>query len=292
MDYMDVSVIIVSWKVRDLLRNCLQSIYKETKNLNFEVFVVDNNSGDGTSEMVLNEFSQVRLITNQKNLGFAKANNSAIKKSLGSTILLLNPDVKITDNAIKKSFDFLKSRNDIGIVGCKILNNDGSIQKSVRKFPDLVSHVIILLKLHNFINNFRSIKKYYMLDFPGNKTRQVDQVMGAFYMIRRELIDQIGLLDGHFFVWYEEVDYCKRAIQAGWKTFFYAETFIKHSKGQSFSRLKPMSKQFILNRSMLYYFYKHHSKFDYLVILLLYPVSIFLAGVVQMLSIKKRSNNF
>ena len=285
---MDVSIVIVSFKVKDFLKICLTSIYQETKNLEFEVFVVDNNSQDGSVEMVQSEFSQSQLIANKKNEGFAKACNQAIKKSKGQYILLLNPDTEIINNAVYKTWYFMQQKKDAGIAGCRIQNNDGTLQTSVRRFPDLASHVIILLKLHNFYPNIKSIKKYYMSDFAYNETKAVDQVMGAFYMIRREVLKKIGLMDEHFYIWYEEVDLCKRALKAGWKTYFFNNTQIIHQKGKSFGRRSKLVKQLIFNRSLLYYFFKHHNGFSYLVLLLLYPISLIITAVLQLLGIEKK----
>jgi GT2 family glycosyltransferase len=285
---MDVSIVVVSFKVKDLLQKCLESVYRETQNLEFEVFVVDNNSQDGSVEMVQSNFPKLQLIVNKENIGFAKACNQAIKKSKGEYILFLNPDTEIINNAIIKTSKFMKQKKDAGIAGCKIQNEDGTLQASVRRFPDLLSHIIILLKLHNFSPNFESIKKYYMSGWPYNETKAVDQVMGAFYMIRREVLKTIGLFDEHFYIWYEEVDLCKRALKAGWKTYFFADAQIIHQKGQSFSKRTKLVKQLIFNRSLLYYFFKHHNSFSYLVLLILYPISLIITAVVQLLGIEKK----
>jgi GT2 family glycosyltransferase len=288
---MDVSIIIVSWRVKNLVKNCLDSIYRETTNLSLEVFVVDNASNDGTVEMVANLFPQVHVIASQQNLGFARACNQAIKESTGEAILLLNPDTEITGHAIEKTFQFMQRTQDAGIVGCRIVNADNSLQPSARHFPDFFSHVIILFKLHNFFPNFFPIRYYYMRGWEHTETRIVDQIMGAFFMIRRPVLKAIGLLDTHFYIWYEEVDFCKRALEAGWKTYFYAEATIRHQKGQSFKQEKPLRLQAIFNRSLLYYFFKHKSIFEYCLLLLLLPLSILLALAVQLTGIKKKRND-
>lgn len=285
---MDVSIIIVSWRVRHALEKCLNSIFQNTKDLTFEVFVVDNDSQDETVKMVMNNSKEVNLIANKENNGFAKACNQAIKEVKGDYILLLNPDTEIADNAIAKTRQFMQQTNDCGIAGCRINNEDGTLQPSVRKFPDFVSHIFILLKLHNFFPNQKSVRKYYQSDFQHQETKPVDQVMGAFFMIKRKVLDKIGLLDEHFFIWYEEVDFCKRALKAGWKTYFYADTHIIHQKGESFAQKAPLDKQLILNRSLLYYFYKHRSRLEYFILICLYPVSLILALLVQLFRIKKK----
>jgi hypothetical protein len=279
---MDVSIVIVSWQVKESLRRCLTSIFNYPTTASLEVFVVDNNSTEGTGDMVKNNFPQVQLIQNEGNRGFSKACNQAIKKSV-------NPDSAVQAGSIDALYNFMVSTRDCGIAGCRIVNEDGTLQPSVRRFPDLLSHIFILLKLHNFFPNIASVKKYYLSGWPHNETRPVDQVMGACFMMKRQMLKKIGLFDEHFYIWYEEVDLCYRALAAGWKTYFFSDTTITHLKGQSFIQRNPISLQFIFGRSMLYYFFKHSSIFSYLILLLLYPVSIILAFFVTVLRIKKKN---
>ncbi len=272
---MSLSIIIVNWNVKSLLEKCLESIYKKEKNLDFEIFVVDNASSDGSAEMVKEKFPQVKLITNKENKGFAIANNQGIKQAQGEFILLLNPDTEILDNALEKMVNFMRQYSSCGILGCKLLNSDGSLQPSCRAFPSLYSQVIILLKLHNFFP--RLVKKYYMLNCPHHEIREVDQVMGACFLIRKKMIDEIGLLDEGYRVLFEEVDYCKRAKDANWKIYFTPEAKIIHHKGQSFKKQEIVAKQINFNRSLLRYFKKYHFPAPYLMLYFLQPLSLFLA---------------
>lgn len=281
---MNLSIIIVNWNTKNLLEKCLESVYKETKDLDFEVFVVDNGSKDGSSEMVEKKFPQVNLIKNRFNVGFAKANNQAIRKSRGEYILLLNPDTIILGNTLKKMVDFLENHPQVGILGPKIINPDGSLQPSSRTFPTLMSQILILLKLHNFFPWLPPIKKYYMLNWDHSETREVDQVMGSCFMIRKKLIDKIGLLDENYWIWFEEVDFCKRAKIAGWEIWFLSDVSIIHHKARAFEQVSPIKKQIQLDRSMLRYFKKFHSKPAYFILLSLCPLSIFLASLVQLIS--------
>ncbi len=283
---MDLSIIIVNWKVKDLLEKCLRSIFLQTKNISFEVFVVDNNSADGSVEMVREKFPQVNLTASAENLGFAKGNNLAIKKSRGRYVLFLNPDTEILDNALEKMIRFMDAHPECGIGGCKLLNSDLSLQPSVRAFPDLASQIFILLKIHNFLSHSKAIYRYLAGGFNYEKTQEVDQVMGAFMMIRREVIEKIGLLDETFWLWYEEVDFCKRAKEAGFKILYTPEARIIHLYGQSFKQALSVPKQKVLNRSLAYYFKKHGTKGEWAVIQLLRPISIMLAWLVQIFKIK------
>jgi len=280
---MDLSIVIVNWNTKDLLKKCLESVLAETKGLDFEVFVVDNGSKDGSCKMVEKNFPQVKLIENKQNVGFARANNQAIKKSRGEYILLLNPDTVILGNTLKKMVDFLENHHEVGILGPKILNPDGSSQPSCRTFPTLASQVLILLKLHNFFPDLPTIKKYYMLNWNYNKTREVDQVMGSCFMIRKKLINKIGPLDENYWILFEEVDFCKRAKLANWKTYFMPNVCIIHHKARAFEQISPIKKQIRMSNSMLRYFRKFHTKIAYFTILSLYPASLFLASLVPLI---------
>lgn len=287
---MDLSIIIVNWKVKDLLEKCLRSIFEQTKDISFEVFVVDNNSGDGSVEMVRSRFPQVDLTASAENLGFAKGNNLAIKKSRGRYVLLLNPDTEILKNALEKMIHFMDSHRECGIAGCKLLNPDLTLQLSVRAFPDLASQIFILLKLHHLFPHAKSMSKYLVQDFDYEKTQEVDQVMGAFMIIRREVLEKIGLLDENFWIWFEEVDFCKRAKLAGLKIFYTPEAKIIHHFGQSFKQTMGVKKQKDFNRSLSYYFKKHGTVGEWMVIQILRPLSLFLAWAAQFL-LKLKSQN-
>ncbi len=281
---MKLSIIIVGWKTRNLLEVCLASVYKQAQNLDFEVFVVENNSQDGTCEMIRSQFPQVLLIDNSVNVGFAKANNIAIKRSHGDYILLLNPDTEVLDSAIDKTMSFMEKTPDAGVVGCRLLNKDLSLQLSCRTFPTLISQIWILLKLHNFFTRqLKSIVKYYMLDFKHDTIKEVDQVMGAFLMTKRSVINNIGMLDERFWILFEEVDFCKRVKESGLKVYFYPLAEIVHNRSSSFKQESSLRRQKFFNRSLLKYFKKHHSLFAYLVLLILQPISYSLALLTQAL---------
>lgn len=277
---MDLSIIIVNWNTKKLLEQCLESILNYGKNVNYEMIIIDNNSDDRSAEAI-KEFSnstnkQVKIILNNQNLGFAKAVNQGVKISQGEYILLLNPDTEIKENVLEKMIKFMDDHPDCGIVGGKILNPDGSLQLSVRRFPNFWSQFLILLKVHQFFRP-RLIKNYFALDFDYTQTQEVDQIMGAFFMIRKKAIDQIGLFDENFFLWFEEVDFCKRAKKAGWKVIYYPEAEIVHRGAASFSQILSIKNQWQFNKSLLYYFKKHHSFLNYLLLLTVVPMSLFLA---------------
>lgn len=275
----DLSIIIVNWNVAELLEKCLDSIFQHQDRLKIEVFVVDNNSSDSSVEVVKKKFPQVKLIANKENLGFARANNQAIKESSGDFVLLLNPDTEILDNALEKMVDLMRQKEEIAIAGCRVLYPDKTTQLSVRRFPRMYDMLIVFLKVHNFLPELLS--EYYCFDFDYEKEQEVDQVMGAFFMIRRSVIEKIGLLDENFYIWMEEVDYCKRTEKAGWKVIYYPGAEIIHYGARSFKQLLTLKRQKILNDSILYYFKKHNSKLAYLILYCLQPLSYFFSLIVS-----------
>ncbi len=254
---MDLSIVIVNWNVKDLLAKCLKSIYFASENLDIEIFVVDNNSSDGSVEMLMEKFPKVNLIVNKENRGFAAANNQAIEKATGKYILLLNPDAEILDNSLEKSIQFMDEHPECGVMGSRVFNSDKTLQPSVRRFPTLWPILLIFLKLPKIFPKLKSIQKYLAVDFDYNKNREVDQVMGAFMMVRKEIFEKIGLLDKDFFIWFEEVDFCKRVWNNNYKVIFYPGAEIIHHGGKSFAQQGVVKKQRLFFKSALTYFKKH-----------------------------------
>ncbi|MBN1779473.1 MAG: glycosyltransferase family 2 protein [Candidatus Buchananbacteria bacterium] len=254
---MELSIIIVNWNVEKLLERCLESIYKYQGNLELEVIVVDNASKDRSLEMIKNNFPQVKLIVNQANRGFAAANNQGIEIASGRYLLLLNPDTEIKENSLHQSLEFFRTQEKVGVMGCKILNPDGSLQPSVRRFPTITAVILILSKIAKLLPNLPALKKYLAKDFDYRESQAVDQVMGAFFLIKRELIEQIGVLDERFFIWFEEVDFCYRAKKAGWQIWYYPDAEIIHYGGSSFKQALVVRKQWLFFQSALKYFVKH-----------------------------------
>jgi len=261
---MDLSIIIVNWNVKPILEMCLDSIFKQTKKICYEVIVVDNASIDGSQEFLQAEqrfHFNLKIILNKQNLGFARANNKGLKIAAGRYILFLNPDTQILDNALLKAVEFMDKNENVGILGGQLLNNNRKIQPSVRSFPTIASQSLILLKLHHLFPNLSVLKRYFLYDFDYQKLQEVEQVMGAFLMTRKKIIDAIGEFDKNFFLWFEEVDFCKRVKEHQWKIIYNPEIKILHYGHQCFRQVMPVDKQKIYNRSMLYYFKKHYPLF-------------------------------
>jgi GT2 family glycosyltransferase len=255
-----LSIIIVSWNVKIFLEKCLNSIFRNQHNLDLEVIVVDNASTDGTVEMIKQQFPQVNIIANSENLGFAAANNAGILKSQGNYILILNPDTEIINDAIQKSLEFMEKNAQIGIAGCKHLNPDWTLQRSIRRFPKFWPIFFIFTKMTKVFPDIPPVYYYLAKDLDYKISQPVDQVAGSFMMIRKQAIDEIGLFDENFFIWFEEVDLCRRAKEAGWPVWYYSEAQIVHHGGQSFKQELTWKKQNLFFQSAWYYFQKHGFK--------------------------------
>ena len=288
---MRISIIIVNWNTASLLEKCLDSIFNYAQNIDYEIIVIDNASNDASQKFlsqIQNQNDKIKIIFNEKNLGFARAVNQGTKIASGKYVLLLNPDTEIKKNTLENIIEWMGKNPHCGVCGGKILNPDGTTQPSVRRFPDLFSQSLILLKIHQFLINFLSLRRYFVLDFDYSKTQEVDQVMGAFFMIRKETIDRVGFFDENFFLWFEEVDFCKRVKETGWKIYYYPEAEIIHRGGASFSQVFSVKNQWQFNKSLLYYFKKHHCFLSYLTLLSISPISLFFSLVVFLLPIIKK----
>jgi len=254
---MKISVIIVSWNTKELLKKCLDSLVKYGEEFDLEIFVIDNASSDGTTWMMKNDFPEINFIPNKDNAGFAKANNQGIKRATGDYVLLLNPDTEIFADTLAHSISFMEENKDCGVMGCKMVYKNGSLQPSVRRFPKLWPILFMFLKLPKIFPHLRSIENYLATDFDYEKTQDADQVMGAYMFIRPAVFDKIGLLDEDFFIWFEEVDFCRRTWKAGYKVMYFPGAKIIHHGGQSFAQQKMVKNQWNFFKSAWKYFRKN-----------------------------------
>ena len=257
---MKISVIIVSWNVKRYLVDCLNSLQQYPPSHKYEIIVVDNNSIDGTSDLVKEKFPYINFIKNEQNLGFAAANNRGIKVAKGLYIFLLNPDTIVHKGAVDRLIGFMDDNPDVGACGPKLLNADGTTQGSVRQFPTfraaLYRHTIFKVLLI-----FRKQQHRYMMrHFSYDRQMDVDQVTGAAFMTRKSIVDQIGAMDEQFFMYYEEVDFCYRVNKAGYRIVFTPTAAITHFGGQSSGQI-PIENRMMLVKSMLMFFRKHRGRF-------------------------------
>jgi len=260
----NLSICIVSFRARDLLRECLLSIYETVDSLSFEIIIVDNHSEDGTLEMLKNEFHNVRLLVNDHNTGYTRPNNQAIRESRGRYIVLLNPDTLVKPNAIAELFGFLETHPQVGIVGPKVLNRDGTLQKQCRRSEarpwDSFCYFSGLSRLFPHDRRFAG---YLMTYLDENSTHEAEAVSGSCMMIRRQVIEQIGYQDENFFAYQEDTDYCRRARLAGWKVFYDPSAQIVHYGGEGGSNVQPFRSIIEWHRSY-YLYYRKHFAGDYL----------------------------
>jgi len=272
----DLAIIIVNWRVRPLLEKCLNSILANSDGLKLQILVVDNDSRDGTPEMVMVEYPQVTMISLARNIGFARANNLAMKQAKARYYLLLNPDTEIVPGFFRQAIDYLDGHPEVSIVGPKIINPDGSTQLSISRFPDLLSQVMVLLKLRNVLVGNKFLSHYLFKDFDYSQEQSVEQIMGAAILVRPEVFEKIGTFDEHFFVWFEEVDFCKRAKKKFLDIRYVSHLSVIHYGGESFSQRNMLRRQWIFDKSLFYYFFKHQPIWQWLLILFVIPVNLVL----------------
>jgi len=248
-----VSIIIVSWNTARFLENCLASILANPPTSPFEIWVVDNASTDDSPQMVRERFPQVHLIENRENLGFARANNQAIHRCKGSYILLLNPDTLVTSGALQGLVDFLDKHPDAGAAGAKILNPNGSLQISSHPRPTLSREIWRLFHL----DSFSPYAEYPLTKWETNRTQEVDLLMGACLLLRKEVLDKVGVLDEEYFMYSEEIDLCYRIQRAGWRLFWVPQVEVVHFGGQSTQQV-PTEMFLNLYHGKIKYFRKHN----------------------------------
>lgn len=255
---MELSIIIVNWNIRDVLAQCLESVWEDVETLgtrNAETFVVDNASRDDTAQMVRERFPWVRLIENGENMGFAWANNQAIRQSSGRYVLLLNPDTKVKRGALGTLVRFMDEHPEAGAAGARLLNPDGTLQVSCHPAPTLRRELWRLFHL----DAIYPYAAYPVTDWDLETPRTVDVVQGACLILRRTVLDQAGLLDEEYFIYSEEVDLCRRVRQAGWPIYWVPQARVVHYGGQSTQQVA--GEMFLcLYQGKVLYFRKHYGR--------------------------------
>lgn len=279
---MKLSIIIVNWNTRNDLRRCLESLFAEAPSFPFEVIVVDNASRDGSAEMVQKSFPAVRVIHNDRNLGFAKANNLGITESSGEYVLALNSDTFVLPHTLEKTVHYLEEHPDVAILGCKIMNPDGTVQPSVRREPKLMDQLLILVKLHHVFRGVSSLKRYFAHDFDYARTQTVFQVMGAYFLMRRSFVSAVNGFDTGYWIWFEEVDLCAKAAARKLHVSYFTDADIIHRKGESFQKMKVLTKQYHYTKSMIRYMRRHEGLMSALVLIFFAPLGFVFAGCIQL----------
>ncbi len=257
-----LTVVIINWNTREDLLACLSSIKDGLRFSLFELLVIDNGSKDGTSAEVRKKHPWVELVENGKNLGFAKAANIALRRMKGRYVLLLNPDTRVRERAIEKLFSFTEAHPEVGVVGAQLLNADGSKQNSIANFPSLTTELLNKSLLRwLFPKRFPSKVK----DYP--EPIEVDSVIGACMMVRRDAIEQVGLLDEDYFLFLEETDWCYRMKKADWKIYHVPQAEIYHFQGKSAEKVKKRAKVEFY-RSRYHFFKKNRGSLQWAILLI------------------------
>lgn len=284
---MDLSIIIVNFNTKKLTLECIQSIYDSNLSYKYEIFVVDNRSSDGSVDAIQKAFPHVHVIANKENVGFSKANNQAILESQGSYVLLLNSDTIVMENTLSYTIDFMNENKDVGATGCKVLLPDGNLDKAChRGFPTPEASFYYMTGLAKKFPNNPRFNSYHKSYLNMDETHEIDCLVGAFMMVRREAIKEVGILDETYFMYGEDIDWCYRIKEAGWRIYYTPQVSIVHYKGAS-SRKKPFKIVYEFHRAM-FLFHKMHfaKKYSRMVNGLIY------SGIALKLSISVVSNVF
>lgn len=260
----DISIIIVNWNALIYLEKCLHSIYSQATDLKYEVIVVDNASTDGSRELVREKFPYAIIICNHTNLGFAKANNIGIMQSSGRYICLINSDVEVLKGCFENMKTYMEQHPEIGMLGPQILDLQGKMQRSCMGFPTLWNIFCRALAMDTLFPTVKIFGGHLLTYWPHNKVRNVDVLNGCFWMIKREALNQVGLLDEAFFIYGEDIDWCKRFWNAGWNVVYFPEAKAIHYGGAS-SSIAPIRFYLELQKAYLQYWEKHYNRTEYIV---------------------------
>ena len=252
----------MSWNSKEYLLPCIASIFETTKRIPTEVIVIDNHSSDGSGPEVKKTFPGVHLILNEKNSGFARATNQGLKESQGRYVLLLNPDTRMKEGAIERLLSFMETHSKVGVSGGQLLNRDGSKQNSIANFPSLATELL----------NKSLLRWMFPKKFPGKERNslepiEVDSVIGACMIVRRDAMERVGLLDEGYFLFLEETDWCYRMKKTGWKVYHLPQAEAYHYQGQSAEREKKKAKVEYY-RSRYHFFKKNRGEFQWSILLI------------------------
>jgi len=259
----DISVIIVNWNTKELLRSCVSSVQADVEGI-AEIIVVDNGSSDGSQDMIHVEYPEVVLIENKKNLGFAKANNVGIKKMTRRYACLVNSDVIVLPGCMNVLAEYMNANSGVGVVGPRVLWPNMTIQDSCRKYPTLWNNLCESIRLNKIFPHSNLFSSEHMMYFKHDRLIEVDGLVGCCMMIRKIALDEVGLFDESFFIYSEETDLCKRMSESGWKIIFNPKAQIIHY-GRGSSSKEPLTFALEQQKSKMKYWKKHNSKLSVII---------------------------
>jgi GT2 family glycosyltransferase len=254
-----LSIVIVTWNGKRYAMECLESIYKQPAHVPFEIIVVDNASTDGTPVAIREQFPELRVVENQTNLGFAKANNVGAALSKGKYVALINSDVVVYEGCLDKLLQVMEANSDIGIIGPKMICPDESVGLSVMRLPTMWNTLCAALAVHSVLPDSPRLSGFSVRTDKVRGLENVQVVTGWFWMISRRALDQVGGLDERFFMFGEDIDWCQRFSEAGWRVVFCADAESLHYGGGS-SEKAPDRYYVEMRRANLQYFRKHHGR--------------------------------
>jgi hypothetical protein len=268
---LDLEIDNISRNAVDLLRDCLNSIYDAPDvhsdadgilhlgSYTAKVHVVDNASTDGSAQMVWERFPKVNLIASSENLGFTRGNNLALRHCQARYVLLLNPDTRVVGDALIKMLDYMEHHSDVAVLGPQLRHEDGSLQSSRRRFPTFMTALMESTLLQQWFPKNRWVQRYYLQDVSADQVQDVDWVTGACMLVRRDVLRAVGLLDEAFFMYSEELDWCRRIVDAGWRVVYFPKATVVHYGGRSSDQVVA-ERHIHFQRSKVLYFRKHHGQ--------------------------------
>lgn len=253
-----VSIIIITWKMSALLQRLLESIVVHTHGVSYEIVVVDNHSEDGTAEMVERCFPSVRLVRNDVNRGVAAARNQGFKAARGNYFLILDADMMLVENSVRILYEFVESHREVGVAGSMLVSPEGALQYNCKRYPTLGALLLRRLDAYELVHKSRTLQHHMMTDWDHANIREVDYLIGACQMIRREALEKVGLLDERIFYGPEDIDFCIRMHRAGWKVMYDPSTRIIHYEQRMTKRklFSPVSWKHLMGILYLYWKYR------------------------------------
>lgn len=257
---MDLSILIVNYRTRELTLACIASVFTSTTSYIYEIILIDNASNDGTPQVVNERFPQVATVINTENVGFSRANNQGIRMAKGRYVLLLNSDTIVQPDTIDIMLRFMDENPTVGASGCKIVLPDGSLDKACKRgFPTPSASFYYAFGFAKLFPKIHKFNQYQLGYLSPDEAYPIDSLVGAFMLVRRETIEQVGMLDEEFFMYGEDIDWCYRIKKAGWINYYYPRTHIVHHKGAS-SRRKPYKIIYEFHRAMILFHNKHYRR--------------------------------
>lgn len=284
---MKLSIVIVNYNTKDLTIQTIESVLDTVKNIEYEIFLVDNASADLSVENFEKQYGdneRINFIFSKENLGFAKGNNIALDKCKGDFVLLLNSDTIVKDDAIEKCIDYMERCHEIGALGPKILLGNGSLDHACKRgFPTPEASFYYMMGMDKKYPESKKYGRYRMSYLNDDSIGEVDALTGAFMMVRREVIEQVGKLDESFFMYAEDIDWCLRIKENGWKIVYYPEAKIIHLKGQSSKKRRRYKTVYQFHKTMIQFYNKHYrKKYNFLISSIVY-IGIWMRFVMSML---------